>query len=68
MVQENNEQRNATERGSVAALWPDGEALPVLDAALQQLRLSLSACFQLPEFPRQESQKLAVVRRAEESL
>jgi len=34
MVQENNEQRNTTERGSVAALWPDGEALPVLDAAL----------------------------------
>ena len=27
-------QRNATERRSEAALWPDGEALPVLDAAL----------------------------------
>ena len=68
MVQENNAQRNTTERGSVAALWPDGEALPVLEAALQQLRLSLSAYFQLLEFPRQEFQKLAVVHRAEESL
>jgi hypothetical protein len=45
MVQENNEQRNATERRSEAALWPDGEALPVLDAALQQLRLSLPVFF-----------------------
>ncbi len=34
MVQENNEQRNATERRSEAALWPDGEALSILDAAL----------------------------------
>ena len=40
----------------------------LLFSALQQLRLSLSAYFQLPEFPRQASQKFSVVRRAEESL